>query len=248
MKLKWDQVGEHWFEQGVQKGVLYPQANGAYPKGVAWNGLRSVEESPEGAESNKFYADNDVYLNILSKETYGATIGAYTYPDEWEECDGSAALATGVSIGQQPRKSFGLCYRTEKGNDVDQMAGYVLHLVYGCLASPSSRTHETINDSPAPAELSWTISTVPVEVTGKSKTATLEIDSTKADATKLKALEDILYGTAETDARLPLPDEVARIFAGTNVVVTPPANGDGNANGDTGAGDGNTNGDGNALG
>ena len=239
-KLVWDQIGEHWFEQGVQKGVLYPQENGAYPKGVAWNGLRSVEESPSGAESNKFYADNDIYLNILSKETYECTIGAYTYPPEWEECDGSAALATGVNIRQQTRKGFGFCFRTEKGNDTDAEAGYILHLVYGCLASPSSRTHESINDSPAPAELSWTVSTVPVPVTGHDKTATLEIDSTTADATKLAALEDILYGTAETEARLPLPDEIATLFA-TNAVVEPAEGDSNNANGDgTDNGDGNT--------
>lgn len=244
--LVWDQIGEHWFEQGVQKGVLYPVENGAYPKGVAWNGLRSVEESPSGAESNKFYADNDIYLNILSKETYECTIGAYTYPPEWEECDGSAALAPGVNIRQQARKGFGFCFRTEKGNDSDANAGYILHLVYGCLASPSSRTHETINDSPAPAELSWSVSTVPVPVSGHDKTATLEIDSTTADATKLKALEDILYGTAETDARLPLPDEVARIFTGTNNAN--PANPANPSNGDAASGEGNTDGDGNALG
>lgn len=234
-KLVWDPIGEHWFEQGVQNGVLYPQVNGAYPKGVAWNGLRSVEESPEGAESNKFYADNDVYLNILSKETYGCTIGAYTYPPEWEACDGSASLAEGVTIGQQPRQNFGFSFRTEKGNDTNQNAGYVIHLVYGCLASPSSRTHESINDSPAPSELSWAVSTIPVEVDGHSKTATLEIDSTKVDAAKLKTFEAIIYGSEEADARLPLPDEVAKHFKG-QTVVNPPADGDGN--GDA-TGDGN---------
>lgn len=230
-ELKWDQIGEHWFEQGVQKGALYPQENGAYTKGVAWNGLRSVEESPSGADSNKYYADNDVYLNILSKEVYECTIGAYTYPVEWEACDGSANLAPGVAIRQQPRKGFGFCYRTEKGNDADQMAGYVLHLVYGCLASPSSRTHESINESPAPSELSWTVSTTPVEVEGYGKTAVLEIDSTTADSAKLKTLEGILYGTAETEPRLPLPDEIAKLFKG-QTVVNPPADGDGDATGD----------------
>lgn len=227
MKLVWDKVGEHFYEQGVQKGVLFPiDDTGKYAKGVAWNGLRTVDENPSGAEANKFYADNDVYLNILSKETYGATIGAYTYPDEWEECDGSRDIAKGVSIGQQPRRSFGLCYRTEVGNDVTSNHHYKLHIVYNCLASPSERNHETMNDSPAPSELSWTISTTPIEVSGFEKTATLEIDSSKVDAAKLKKLEDILYGTDDTtteeggtttgaDSRLPLPDEIAKIFAET---------------------------------
>ena len=223
-KLQWDKVGEHYYEQGVQNGVLFViDDDGKYGKGVAWNGLRSVDEAPSGAESTKFYADNDVYLNILSKETYGATIGAYTYPDEWEACDGSRDIAKGVSIGQQPRRGFGLCYRTEVGNDVTAQHHYKLHIVYNCLASPSARNHETMNDSPSPAELSWTISTTPVPVNGFEKTATLEIDSSEVAPEKLKKLEAILYGTDAagegdsvtegTDSRLPLPDEVAKIFA-----------------------------------
>ena len=214
-RLEWDPVGEHWFSQGVSRGVLYPQANnGVYGEGVAWNGFRSFEENPSGAESTKYYADNDVYLNILSKEIFAGTLGAYTYPKEFETCNGSKELAKGVTIGQQARQSFGFCYRTEKGNDTNQAAGYVIHLIYGCKASPSSKSHQSVGDSPQPEELSWSISTTPVDVPSQNtKTATLDIDSTTVSATQLAALEDILYGKGAVAPKLPLPEEVAKIFA-----------------------------------
>lgn len=214
-KLVWDKTGTRTYETGVSKGVLFPiQTDGTYSKGVAWSGLTKVSESPSGAEPTAYYADNIKYLNLLSAEDYGATIEAYMYPDEWAECDGSAELATGVSIRQQSRKMFGLCYRTEIGNDVEGTDyGYKLHLIYNCLAAPTDEDHETINDSPEPGTFSWEISTTPVEVTDHKPTACVVIDSTKADATKLGALEDILYGTAETEARLPFPDEIATLMA-----------------------------------
>lgn len=216
-KLVWDKTGERLYETGVKKGVLYPMdAQGAYPKGVAWNGLTNVTESPSGAEATALYADDIKYLNLMSNEEFGGTIEAYTYPDEFAECDGSASLATGVYIGQQPRKTFGFSYCTTIGNDVESNAhGYKLHLVYGALASPSEKAYATINDSPEAITFSWEFSTTPVNVTGFKPTACLTIDSTKADAEKLAALEKILYGddTGEaTTARLPLPDEVAQIL------------------------------------
>lgn len=216
-KLVWDKTGERLYETGVKKGVLYPMdAQGAYPKGVAWNGLTNVTESPSGAEATALYADDIKYLNLMSNEEFGGTIEAYTYPDEFAECDGSASLATGVYIGQQPRKTFGFSYCTTIGNDVESNAhGYKLHLVYGALASPSEKAYATINDSPEAITFSWEFSTTPVNVTGFKPTACLTIDSTKVDAEKLAALEKILYGddTGEAaTARLPLPDEVAQVL------------------------------------
>lgn len=210
-KLVWDQTGTKYYETGVKQGVLYPiQDGGVYSKGVAWNGLTAVTESPSGAEPNKIYADDIVYANLISAEEFGATIEAYTYPPEFEECDGSASLAKGVSIGQQKRKIFGLCYRTTIGNDVDGSdCGYKLHLIYGALASPSEKAYSTVNDSPEAITFSWEVTTTPVNVTGHKPTACITIDSTKANPTKLAALEKILYGDTDTEARLPLPDEVA---------------------------------------
>ncbi len=214
-RITWDNVGERYYETGVKQGVLYPiQTGGLYNKGVAWNGLTAVTESPSGAEATALYADDIKYLNLLSNEEFGATIEAYTYPDEFAECDGSAALADGVMIGQQKRKTFGLCYRTAVGNDVDGSDfGYKLHLVYGCLAAPSEKAYATINDSPEAITFSWEVTTTPVSVEGYKPTSQITIDSTKADAEKLAALEDILYGKEDVEARLPLPDEVATLMA-----------------------------------
>lgn len=221
-KIVWDATGERFYETGVDHGVLYPiQTGGVYTKGVAWNGLTSVSESPSGAESTAIYADNIKYLNLLSAEEFGATIEAYTYPDEFAECDGSATPTAGVTLGQQSRKVFGLCYRTMIGNDVDgQEHGYKLHLIYGCQASPSEKGYQTINDSPEAITFSWEITTTPVNVTGYKPTACLTIDSTKVDSTKLAALEEVLYGkdgtgdpeTGGTDPKLPLPDEVIEML------------------------------------
>ena len=213
-KIVWDAVGEHTFETGVRNGVLYlKDAQGAYNTGVAWNGLTSVSESPEGAEATDLYADDIKYLTLMSAENFKATIEAYTYPVEFEECDGSATIAKGVVIGQQSRKPFGLCYRTAIGNDTDgNEHGYKLHIVYGCQASPSEKQYSTINDSPEAITFSWEVSTTPVNVTGKKPTATLIIDSTKADKAKLTALEAILYGSESTEPRLPLPDEIATLM------------------------------------
>lgn len=214
-KLVWDKTGERLYETGVKQGVLYPQAtDGKYPKGVAWNGLTTVTESPSGAEATPLYADDIKYLNLISTEELGGTIEAYTYPDEFAECDGSAAIATGVYIGQQPRKTFGLSYRTTLGNDVDSNAhGYKLHLVYGALAAPSEKAYATINDSPEAITFSWEFSTTPVNVDGFKPTANIVIDSTKVKAENLANLEKILYGDTDTEARLPLPDEVATIMS-----------------------------------
>lgn len=210
-RIVWDKTGERLYETGVKNGVLYPiDATGAYSKGVAWNGLTAVNENPSGAEPNPLYADDIKYLNLMSAEEFGATVEAYTYPDEFAECDGSAEIAKGVSIGQQDRKKFGMCYRTTLGNDVKGADfGYKLHLVYGAQAAPSDKNFETINDSPDAITFSWELSTTPVAVAGHKPTATITIDSTKVDSAKLKALEDILYGTDEAEARLPLPDEIA---------------------------------------
>lgn len=212
-KLIWDNTGERYYETGVKNGVLYVQSAGAYPKGVAWNGLTAVTESPSGAEPTPLYADDIKYLNLMSAEEFGATIEAYTYPDEFMECDGSAALTTGVYIGQQSRKSFGLCYRTTLGNDsVGNDYGYKLHLIYGALAAPSEKAYATINDSPEAITFSWEVSTTPVNVSGHKPTATIVIDSTKVDAEKLAALEAVLYGSESDEARLPLPDEIATLM------------------------------------
>ena len=223
-KIVWDKTGEHLYETGVKQGVLYPQeTSGAYSKGVAWNGLTAVTESPSGAEATALYADDIKYLNLLSVEEFGATVEAYTYPDEFAECDGSAEIATGVSIGQQKRKAFGMCYKTTLGNDVDgNEHGYKLHIIYGAMAAPSEKGYATINDSPEAITFSWELTTTPVSVKGAKPTASLVIDSTKANPAKLKALEEILYGKDGTgdggsvgavDPRLPLPDEIAELMA-----------------------------------
>ena len=223
-KLVWDQTGERYYETGVKQGVLYPQATGGtYPKGVAWNGLTAVTESPSGAEATALYADDIKYLNLMSAEEFGATIEAYTYPDEFAQCDGSATLATGVSIGQQSRKAFGLCYRTTLGNDVDgNDFGYKLHIIYNALAAPSEKAYATINDSPEAITFSWEVTTTPVNVAGFKPTASITIDSTKVDKTKLASLEEILYGKDApsnggegTDPRLPLPNEIAELMKTT---------------------------------
>lgn len=213
-KLVWDEVGKRTYETGVDKGVLYVQDDeGAYGKGVAWNGLTAVNESPSGAEPTALYADNTKYLELTSKEEYGATIEAYTYPDEFEACDGSAEVGPGVVIGQQSRKVFGLCYRTVKGNDVkNNDYGYKIHLVYGCKAKPAQKNYQTINDSPEAITFSWEVSTTPVEVGGFKPTATVTIDSTKVTADKLKSIEEALYGTESVEPKLLLPDEIIAIL------------------------------------
>lgn len=212
-KLTWDASGERLYETGVKQGVLYVMDNNVYGNGVAWNGLTAITESPSGAESTPLYADDIKYLDLRSTEEFGATIEAYTYPDEFAACDGSASLADGVSIGQQARKMFGLCYRTTVGNDTDGTDhGYKLHLIYGATASPSEKAYETINDSPEAITFSWEITTTPVSVTGFKPTASITIDSTKADQTCLAALEEKLYGGTSTEPTLPLPDEVKTIM------------------------------------
>lgn len=211
--LVWDQSSERLYETGVDRGVLYPVTNNAYGTGVAWNGLTAVNESPSGAEPSDIYADNTKYLTLRSAETFGATIEAYTYPDEFAECDGSATVATGITIGQQPRKSFGLCYRTLVGNDTDgQDHGYKLHLIYGCTASPSEKAYQTVNDSPEAITFSWEVSTTPVNVKDHKPTAQLIVDSTKVDKAKLATLEAQLYGGENADPKLPTPAEVIAIF------------------------------------
>lgn len=214
-KLTWDVVGERFYETGLDHGVLYVMQDGAYPEGVAWNGLSSVSENPSGAESNPIYADNIKYLNLISAEDFGATVEAYTYPPEFEECDGSAQPAKGVFVTQQNRKMFGLVYRTKVGNDVDgQDHGYKLHLVYGCQASPSQKNRQTINESPEAIAFSWEIATTPVNVAGYKPTAHLIIDSTKTAEDKLTALEAKLFGGEgpEDKPQLPLPDEVIQMM------------------------------------
>ena len=212
-KLTWDASGERLYETGVKQGVLYVMDSNVYGNGVAWNGLTAITESPSGAESTPLYADDIKYLDLRSTEEFGATIEAYTYPDEFAACDGSASLADGVSIGQQARKMFGLCYRTTVGNDTDGTDhGYKLHLIYGATASPSEKAYETINDSPEAITFSWEITTTPVSVTGFKPTASITIDSTKADPTCLAALEEKLYGSESTEPTLPMPDEVKTIM------------------------------------
>lgn len=213
-RLVWDQTGEKLYETGVKQAVLYPQASGGtYPKGFAWNGITGVTESPSGAEASPLYADDIKYLNLMSTEEFGASIEAYTYPDEFAECDGSSEIADGVSIGQQKRKLFGLCYRTTLGNDTESNAyGYKIHIIYGAMASPSEKAYASINDSPEAITFSWELTTTPVNVEGFDPTASITIDSTKADKAKLAKLEAILYGDDETEARLPLPDEIASIM------------------------------------
>lgn len=228
-KLIWDATGERTYETGVDHGVLYPQVNGAYPKGVAWNGLTAVTETPSGAEANAIYADNIKYLNLFSAEDFGATVEAYTYPEEFEKCDGSAdAGVKGLSIGQQKRQSFGLSYRTIIGNDSEgDSHGYKLHLIYAAMASPSEKNYQTVNDSPEAISFSWEVTTTPVAFTKRFKvgddpielkpTARLTIDSTKVDSTRLATLEAKLYGTDKDEAQLPSPDEVLTILGATEV-------------------------------
>lgn len=226
-RIIWDAAGEREYHTGVDRGVLFTMdgSTGAYESGVAWNGLSSVSESPEGAEPTDIYADNTKYITLMSAEKFKATIEAYMYPDEFMDCDGTAEIAPGVRAGQQNRKKFGFVYRTIKGNDVAGDAfGYVLHFVYGCQASPSEKAHSTVNDSPEAVTFSWEVSTTPVSIPtlGLKPTATIEIDSTKVDASKLAALEDIIYGkdattgetpTAAVAPRLPLPEEIATLMA-----------------------------------
>lgn len=213
-KLVWDKTGERLYETGVKMGVLYVQEAGAYPKGVAWNGLTAVTESPSGAEATPLYADDIKYLNLMSAEEFGATIEAYTYPDEFKVCNGEAELVAGISLGQQARKTFGMCYRTTIGNDVDgNDHGYKLHLIYGALAAPSEKAYATINDSPEAITFSWEVTTTPVNVEGFKPTSYVVIDSTKVDATKLAALEAKLYGSESEEATLPLPDAIKAIMA-----------------------------------
>lgn len=212
--LVWDQVGQKTYETGVKNGVLYPMSDdGLYPKGVAWNGLQKVSEKPTGAETTDLFADDAKYLSLISAEKFEASIEAYTYPDEFEQCDGSAELTEGVSIGQQSRKAFGMSYITTKGNDIKNNSyGYKIHLIYNALASPSEKAYSTINDSPEAITFSWELKTTPVAVSGFKPTASLVIDSTKVSEAGMKAIEDVLYGTELTEARLPLPDEVKSII------------------------------------
>ena len=209
-KLAWDAVSEHLFETGVDHGVLYPMDDqGAYEKGVVWNGLVSVSEKPSGAEPSPMYADNIKYLNLMSAEEFGATIEAYTYPDEFGVCDGSVEAKTGLYVGQQTRRGFGLCYRTKVGNEVaGDSLGYKLHIVYNCLAAPSEKGYSTINDTPEAITFSWEVSTTPIAIDGYQASACLTIDSREADEDCLAALEALLYGTAGTDSELPTPAEI----------------------------------------
>lgn len=220
-KIVWDKTGEHFYETGVKNCVLYIPTEGVYSKGVAWNGITAITESPSGAEATALYADDIKYLNLYSVEEFGATIEAYTYPDEFAECDGSAELVAGVKIGQQARKPFGLCYRTTIGNDTDGNGhGYKLHIIYGAMASPSEKSYNTINDSPEAVTFSWELTTTPVNVAGAKPTASITIDSTKVAKQKLAALEEVLYGkdgtgsdhTGAAEPRLPLPDEIKTIM------------------------------------
>ena len=212
--MTWDNTGEKIWEAGVDRGVLFKMAGASYGAGVAWNGLTAVNESPSGAEENKHYADNIKYASIFSAEDFGCTIEAFQSPKEFDECDGTAEIAEGVTISQQARKAFGFSYRTLIGSDVADAGdeGYIIHLVYGCKASPSEKSRETINESPEPTGFSWEVTTTPINVTGKKPTAHLQINSKRVNADKLAAFEEILYGSGTTPARLPLPDEVASLF------------------------------------
>lgn len=224
MRLIWDATGQRFYETGVRRGVLYPQdKDGLYPKGVAWNGITSISENPTGADPNDLWADDIKYGSLRAAETMEGSIESYTYPEEFEECDGTASLATGVSIGQQKRKPFGLCYRTSIGNDtaIEEDDGYILHLLYGATASPSEKQYQTINDSPEAITFSWDYTTIPVNVTGHKPTALVRINSLKVDAEKLAALEDILYGTDSAEPRLPLPDEIASMFEEGSKIEVP---------------------------
>ena len=224
-KIVWDAVGEHRYETGVDHGVLYQvDSSGNYVDGVAWNGLTNVSESPSGAEAQKQYADNMNYLTLYSAEEFGATVEAFTYPDEFEQNDGSASPVAGLNIGQQPRKSFGMVYRTKVGNDIaGDDYGYKLHLLYGCRASPSERGYATINDSPEAITFSWELTTTPVQITGYEPSAQLVIDSTKFTTetkARLTALEDVLFGTENVEPRLPLPNEVISMLGGSGTTGT----------------------------
>lgn len=221
-KIQWDKVGEHFYETGVDHGILYTMNSDGqtYNKGVAWNGLTAVTESPEGAEVSAIYADNIKYLNLMSAEDFKATIEAYTYPEEFEQCDGSAALAAGVKIGQQSRKAFGFCYRTKVGNDLNPELGYKIHLIYGATAAPSERAYETVNDSPEAITFSWEISTIPVEVTGFKPTAHVEIDSTKVTAAKLALIEAALEGTDNAEQVTAIAAKVTG-FSGDPMLLLP---------------------------
>lgn len=213
-KLVWDETGKRLYETGVSKGVLYVQADdGTYGNGVAWNGLTAVNESPSGAEATPLYADDIKYLELTSTEEYGASIEAYTYPEEFEQCDGSAELGEGVIIGQQPRKAFGFCYRTLIGNDVkNNDYGYKIHIVYGAKAAPSEKAYQTVNDSPEAITFSWELTTTPVNVAGHKPTACVTIDSTKVKPAKLISIEEALYGSDTKEPKLLLPDEIAAII------------------------------------
>lgn len=212
-RVTWDAVGERRYETGVDRGVVYPQVGAAYPKGEAWNGLIAVTKSPSGAEPTPLWANNHKYANLISAEELGFSIEAYMYPDSFAECNGEKEVVAGMRIGQQKRTPFGMCYRNLIGTDTEgTKAGYILNLIYGATASPAEETDTTVNDSPEAKTMSWECNTTPVEVKDCDPTSSLEIDSTKVDATKLKALEDILYGTEEKEPRLPLPDEVAQIL------------------------------------
>lgn len=215
-KLAWDQTGERLYETGVDRGVLFPYGSSGYGTGVAWNGLSQVSESPSGAEANKVYADNQVYGTVYSAEEFGATIQAYTYPDEFEECDGSRSLGDGITIGQQTRKKFGFSYRTLIGNDAEGTEhGYKIHIVYGCTAKPSSKERQTVNESPEMVNLSWEISTEPIAVDGMKPTAVMTIDSTKVKADVLKKIEDALYGTESEQPKILLPNEIKTLLEAT---------------------------------
>lgn len=222
-RLTWDDLGEKFYELGTDRGVMYPQSSsGTYPQGAAWNGLTGVTYTPSGAEATKIYANNGQYGSLLSAEEVGGTITAYTYPDEFAQCNGEKELVEGVRVGQQTRTPFGLTWRTLVGNDTEgQEHGYIIHIMYGCQASPSEKAYTTVNDSPEAIELSWELTTTPVNVTGMKPTAYLEIDSRTVSAEALKAIEDKLYGTdageegtpAATAAMLPLPDEIKTIIS-----------------------------------
>lgn len=219
-KIIWDKAGEHYYETGVDHGVLYPTVQGVYGAGVPWNGLTSVSESPSGAESNAQYADNIKYLNLISAEEFGATVEAFTYPDEFGVCDGSAEPVKGVMIGQQTRRPFGLSYRTLIGNDLEGTEyGYKIHLIYGATASPSERAYSTVNDSPEALTFSWEVTTTPVEVSGYKPTASLTIDSTKTSPINMAMLEKILYGSDDAEPRLPMPDEVIKLIGNSNAIT-----------------------------
>lgn len=221
-KLVWDQAGQKLYENGVDQGVLFVQsANGTYQSGVAWNGLTAVNQSPSGGDANPLYADNIKYLDLRSAEDFGATVEAYTYPDEFAVCDGSAEIAPGVMAGQQARRSFGFSYRTLIGNDTEGDAhGYKIHIIYNATVSPSEKSYGTVNDSPDAINFSWELTTTPIAVTGFKPTAHIEIDSTKVDSAKLTTLENLLYGTENAEPTLPLPNRLVEIFSTSGTTGT----------------------------